>query len=50
MADHNNRRIQVIDPITSDIHLLGQDAISGLPRVLTINPINRDRRGYSIYD
>ena len=42
-------RIYVVSPlhlITSDIHLLGEDDISGLPRVLMINPVNRDRRGY----
>ena len=42
VTDHNNRRIQVIDPITSDIHLLGQDVISGAPRAVKINPVNRD--------
>ena len=42
VADYNNRRIQVIDPITSDIHLLGEDVISGAPTAVTINPVNRD--------
>ena len=42
VADHNNRRVQVIDPITSDIHLLGQDALSGWPTAVTINPVHRD--------
>ena len=38
VADTSNLRIQVIDPITSDIHLLGQDDISGGPIVVAINP------------
>ena len=42
VADYSNRRVQVIDPITSDIHILGQDAISGRPAAVTINPVNRD--------
>ena len=42
VADSNNRRIQVIDPITSDIHLLGQDVISGYTVAVTIHPVNRD--------
>ena len=42
VADYKNRRIQVIDPITSDIHLLGQDDISERPTAVAINPVNRD--------
>ena len=42
VPDYNNRRIQVIDPITSDIHLLAQDVISGRPTAVAINPVNRD--------
>ena len=42
VADFVNHRIQVIDPITSDMHLLGQDVISGQPTDVTINPVNRD--------
>ena len=42
VADYNNRRIQVIDPITSDIHLLGQDGIDLWPTALAINPVNMD--------
>ena len=41
VADTHNYRVQVIDPITSDIHILiGQDDL--WPTDLTINPVNRD--------
>ena len=42
MADHDYRRVHVIDPITSDIHLFGQGAISGKPAAVAISPVNTD--------
>ena len=41
VTDHRNDRVQVIDPITSDIKIFHDD-MPGHPTAVTINPVNGD--------
>ena len=42
VADHNNDRVQVIDPSTGDIQLLGSGADARFPNSIAIHPISND--------